>query len=127
MGRKADNRFETLHKEGSEFSYSGKRLVLRDKVTGVNYLCFNGHAVTPLIDAYGKPLTNSSAGIQTGDRFLRVLHEGSEFSYEGKRSIIQDRLTGVCYLLITAGYGTSVTPLVDADGKPVTMIANNED
>lgn len=126
MGKKANERFEVLRKEGSEFSYSGKRVVMRDKETGVNYLCVNGHAVTPLVDAYGKPLTSSADGMQAGDRFARVLKEGSEFSYEGKRTIIQDKLTGVCYLVVTAGYGTSVTPLVDADGRPVTMIANKE-
>jgi hypothetical protein len=36
--------------------------------------------------------------------------------------IIKDRDTGVCYLFVARGeYGGGLTPLIDRDGKPVTM------
>lgn len=51
------------------------------------------------------------------DRFVKVLTEGSSFSTV--RTLFVDRETGVNYLVIKDGYGTGVTPLIDADGKPV--------
>lgn len=54
------------------------------------------------------------------DRFVKVLTEGSSFSTV--RTLFVDRETGVNYLVIKDGYGTGVTPLIDADGKPVVTI-----
>ena len=34
-------------------------------------------------------------------------------------SIIVDRETGVNYLFVQRGYGGGLTPLLDADGKPI--------
>lgn len=33
--------------------------------------------------------------------------------------IIVDTVTGVNYLFVTRGYGGGLTPLIDADGKPI--------
>ena len=33
--------------------------------------------------------------------------------------IIVDKKTGVNYLFVRSGYGAGLTPLIDADGKPV--------
>ena len=33
--------------------------------------------------------------------------------------IIVDKETGVNYLMVRSGYGAGLTPLIDADGKPV--------
>ena len=33
--------------------------------------------------------------------------------------IIVDNETGVNYLMVRSGYGAGLTPLIDADGKPI--------
>lgn len=53
------------------------------------------------------------------DRFVIVHKEGSQLKDEGYRQLLVDRETGVTYLLWKAGYGSAITPLLDADGKPV--------
>jgi len=55
--------------------------------------------------------------MKNNERFLRVYTEGSEFGI--KREIMVDRETGVQYLFVKSGYGASVTPLLDRDGKPL--------
>jgi hypothetical protein len=52
-------------------------------------------------------------------RFVRVYKEGTAFSNEGYKQLLVDRETGVTYLFISAGYGSSITPLLDASGNPV--------
>lgn len=49
-------------------------------------------------------------------RFIRIL---SESSLGGTRMLYVDKETGVTYLFIQAGYSAGLTPLLDADGKPV--------
>ena len=34
-------------------------------------------------------------------------------------TIIVDKETGVNYLFVRSGYGAGLTPLIDADGKPI--------
>jgi len=51
------------------------------------------------------------------ERFVRLSREGSSFG--SIREVYADRETGVTYLFIRAGYGAGLTPLLDADGKPV--------
>ena len=53
------------------------------------------------------------------DRFVRVYKEGNSLSNEGFRQLLVDKETGVTYLMIHCGYGSSVTPLLKADGTPV--------
>ena len=53
------------------------------------------------------------------DRFVIIHKEGSQIKDEGFRQIMVDKETGVTYLLWKAGYGSAITPLLDADGKPV--------
>ena len=53
------------------------------------------------------------------DRFVRVHKEGSSFRNEGFRQLLVDKETGVTYLMISSGYGSSITPLLKADGTPV--------
>ena len=53
------------------------------------------------------------------DRFVIVHKEGSQLKDEGYRQLLVDKETGVTYLLWKAGYGSAITPLLDADGKPV--------
>lgn len=50
-------------------------------------------------------------------RFEVVSQEGSGFSY--LQAILVDKETGVNYLFVQSGYAGGLTPLLDADGKPV--------
>ena len=52
------------------------------------------------------------------DRF-EVIYKEIHFAGLEKRIIYVDKETGVNYLYIQVGYSGGVTPLLDADGKPV--------
>ena len=56
-------------------------------------------------------------------RFEVVSQEGSGFSY--LRTILVDKETGVNYLFVQSGYACGLTPLLDADGKPVVTKKDN--
>ncbi len=56
---------------------------------------------------------------KNNDRFVRVHKEGSSLRNDGYRQLLVDRETGVTYLVLSAGYGTGITPLLKADGTPV--------
>lgn len=52
------------------------------------------------------------------DRRFTVVHEegsGLTISF----TILRDNVTGVLYLFTKSGYGGGLTPLLDAQGKPV--------
>lgn len=51
------------------------------------------------------------------NRFEFVKREGSEFSQLVQ--IMVDTQTGVNYLFVKSGYGAGLTPLLDAEGKPI--------
>ena len=53
------------------------------------------------------------------DRFEMIHKEGSQLSTPGQRMVVVDKETGVNYLFVIAGYGMGITPLLDADGKPI--------
>ena len=56
MGK--EKRFETVIEEATSLTGSGKKYIIRDNETGVNYLYVqNGYSggLTPLLDADGKP------------------------------------------------------------------------
>lgn len=53
------------------------------------------------------------------ERFQVILKEGNSLSNGGQRQIFVDRETGVNYLYIQYGHSGGLTPLLDADGKPV--------
>ena len=53
------------------------------------------------------------------NRFTVVYKEGSSLSNSGFRQLLVDKQTGVTYLFISCGYGSSITPLLDRDGRPV--------
>ena len=57
------------------------------------------------------------------NRFIQIHKEGRGLS--PIKLILLDKETGVQYLLVEHGYGTSVTPLLDRDGKP--LIASSAD
>lgn len=51
-------------------------------------------------------------------RFDIVYKEGSSLA-SGHRIVLVDRETGVNYLFVHMGYAGGLTPLLDAEGKPV--------
>ena len=59
------------------------------------------------------------------NRFVVVHKEGSSLSNSGFRQLLVDRQTGVTYLFINCGYGSSITPLLDAQGGPVITRLNS--
>ncbi|WP_099468104.1 DUF6440 family protein [Konateibacter massiliensis] len=52
-------------------------------------------------------------------RFIVTHREGSQLKDEGVRQILVDKETGVNYLWVKSGYAGGITPLLDADGKPI--------
>ena len=50
------------------------------------------------------------------DRFI-VKEKSGNFSIG--TYVLVDRETGVNYLMVRSGYGAGLTPLIDADGKPI--------
>lgn len=60
---KKDDRFEIIHKEGSQIKDSGLIQILVDRETGVNYLFMKsgyGAGLTPLLDENGKVVVTKS-------------------------------------------------------------------
>ncbi len=53
------------------------------------------------------------------NRFVVVHKEGNSLTNAGYRQLLVDKQTGVTYLFISCGYGSSITPLLNADGRPV--------
>lgn len=51
------------------------------------------------------------------DRFLKIYSQGGAFSCLNE--IWVDKRTGVNYLFHASGYAGGLTPLLNADGKPV--------
>ena len=52
-------------------------------------------------------------------RFVVVYKDVSSLQDSGVRQILVDKETGVHYLVWKSGYGAGLTPLLDAEGKPV--------
>ncbi len=52
------------------------------------------------------------------ERFEVIYEQGKLAIFK----IIRDKETGVNYLYHAAGYGLSLTPLLDKDGKPVVTL-----
>lgn len=53
------------------------------------------------------------------NRFEILVKEGSLPSDVGQVIILIDKETGVQYLWVKSGYAGGLTPLLDADGKPL--------
>ena len=54
-----------------------------------------------------------------GDRFIITEKQGGTLKDTGLLKVIVDRETGVNYLWIQSGYAGGLTPLLDAEGKPI--------
>ncbi len=53
---------------------------------------------------------------EDNERFERVYKQSS---FTANQYIWVDRETGVQYLVVSCGQGGGITPLIDADGKPL--------
>ena len=56
---------------------------------------------------------------QKEERFEVTFREGSWLKDEGIRQILVDKKTGVNYLCWNSGFGASITPLLDSEGKVI--------
>ena len=54
-----------------------------------------------------------------GDRFEAVYEQEDGILSVETKKILVDKVTGVNYLFIKAGYGGGLTPLLDENGKPI--------
>ena len=53
------------------------------------------------------------------ERFEVIFRDGGGLKDEGVRQILVDKGTGVNYLCWKSGYGVSITPLLDSEGKVI--------
>ena len=53
------------------------------------------------------------------DRFEVILKEGSTLLESGQIMVLVDKETGVNYLWVKSGYAGGLTPLLEADGRPI--------
>ena len=53
------------------------------------------------------------------NRFIITEKQGGSLKDTGLIKVIVDRETGVNYLWIQSGYAGGLTPLLDAEGKPI--------
>ena len=53
------------------------------------------------------------------ERFEVIFRDGGGLKDEGGRQILVDKETGVNYLCWKSGYGVSITPLLDSEGKVI--------
>ena len=53
------------------------------------------------------------------ERFEVIFRDGGGLKDEGVRQILVDKETGVSYLCWKSGYGVSITPLLDSEGKVI--------
>jgi hypothetical protein len=57
--------------------------------------------------------------MKNNDRFEVILKEGSSLSEAGRIHVLVDKETGVNYLWVVSGYAGGLTPLLEADGRPI--------
>ena len=58
-------------------------------------------------------------------RFIKVFTQGGGMSGPSYYVLV-DKETGINYLYASGGYGASLTPLLDKDGKPIVTPVENE-
>ena len=76
--------------------------------------CYNGRI--------NRNLTLEKRGINMAkkeERFEVIFRDGSQLKDEGVRQILVDKETGVNYLCWNSGFGASITPLLDSEGKVI--------
>ena len=57
--------------------------------------------------------------MKNNNRFEVIMKEGSSLSEAGRIQVIVDKDTGVNYLWVMSGYAGGLTPLLEADGRPI--------
>lgn len=51
------------------------------------------------------------------DKRFEIVYQ--ERCFTGEKTIYVDKETGAHYLFVSSGYGGGLTPLLDAEGKPI--------
>ena len=72
--------------------------------------------------ASNRNLTLEKRGINMAEkeeRFEVIFRDGSQLKDEGVRQILVDKETGVNYLCWNSGFGASITPLLNSEGKVI--------
>ena len=72
--------------------------------------------------ASNRNLTLEKIGINMAkkeERFEVIFRDGSQLKDEGVRQILVDKETGVNYLCWNSGFGASITPLLNSEGKVI--------
>ncbi|MGP5055409.1 DUF6440 family protein [Brachybacterium paraconglomeratum] len=57
--------------------------------------------------------------VSTHARFSRIHVQGGLKTTVPRTEVLRDNQSGVCYMLVNAANGVGLTPLLDAEGKPV--------
>ena len=73
-------------------------------------------------DYNNRNLTLEKRGINMAkkeERFEVIFRDGSQLKDEGVRQILVDKENGINYLCWKSGYGASITPLLDSEGKVI--------
>ena len=73
-------------------------------------------------DYNNRNLTLEKRGINMAkkeERFEVIFRDGSQLKDEGVRQILVDKEIGVNYLCWNSGFGASITPLLDSEGKVI--------
>lgn len=53
------------------------------------------------------------------DQRFEITHDEGNALVSGVKLVLVDKKTGVNYLFVQSGYAGGLTPLLDAEGKPV--------
>lgn len=53
------------------------------------------------------------------EKRFEVIYQEDKSLITGVKLVLVDRETGVNYLFVQSGYAGGLTPLLDADGKPI--------
>ena len=82
----------------------------------------NGRAADLRRKAFKTDIKEKGNYMSKLERFEVLLKEGSSLSEAGQTMILCDKETGVQYLWVKSGYAGGLTPLLDAEGKPLIAL-----
>ena len=100
--------------------YNAKRIGIRPRLRRYNAWGFSKRKARcfPRLRPKAASEDKEEYVVQNDGRFEIVLREGSSLT-SGLKFVLVDKETGVNYLFVQSGYAGGITPLLDADGKPI--------
>ena len=93
-----------------------------DRAESEGYFLSEGQEGGVEKDYNNRNLTLEKRGVNMAkkeERFEVIFRDGSGLKDEGIRQILVDKETGVNYLCWNSGFGASITPLLDSEGKVI--------